>query len=571
MSDKPYTVHYKHLSCLASSKVTLTSSLSPPRAGRTLELYALKNDCIMKAFLTCAVSTLIATSFGAGVVQYDFNKITQQRQTSLDKRAGTIAASLENNETLYVVNVNIGTPPQSVQMQLGTGTSDVWVTNASAAYCQQHACQGIAYNPTESSSYDTLPTVFNITYVDGTGSSGIYFTDTLGIGDVSLKAVEMALANVTTIGNGIMGISFALDEAVCNVPGNCATYPTVLDQMVTQGQINSHAFSLWLNDLDASTGTVLFGGIDVNAYHPPLLPVPIERDSSSNIYSSFSVSFTGFTITSDGNINASFTPSNFNETVVLDSGTTLTYVPDSLFALIQAQFGIVNDTGLGLYVYDGTMNLDQTTLDFQFGGSSGPIIHAPMREFLVPLRSDNGSQAVSNGNLVYYFGILPGGNNYLLGDSFLRNAYVVYDLDNLVISLANTNFNSTTSNVIAIPAGSAGVAAITSTPTSTATSTATLHITSTATVLTTRSLYVSTIVAGSTTVPLSASVTGNGVTTASVVTTGHGPVSTAQSTSATASSKSGSSRTRGRFFGKAEAVTLVGTLGLFMLGFVYMM
>jgi len=514
---------------------------------------------------------LIAESFGAGVVQYDFNSVTRQREASLGKRAGTIATSLQNNETLYLINVGIGTPPQSVQMQLGTSTSDVWVTNASATYCQQNACKGISYAPAESSSYDTLPTVFSITYVDGTGSSGIYFSDTLGIGNVSLAAVQMALANVTTIGLGIMGICFALDEALCYDGSLCPTYPTVLDQMVTQGQINSHAFSLWLNDLDASTGTVLFGGIDNDAYHSPLLSVPMEKDSTSQAYNTFSVALTGFTITSNGNTNASFTPSNFNETVVLDSGTSQTLVPDSLFATIQAHFGLLNDSSQGIYVYDGDMDVDHTTLDFQFGGNSGPVINAPMREFLTPLYLTNGSQWISNGNPAYEFGIVPGGNNYLLGDSFLRNAYVVYDLDNLVISLANTNFNSTTSNVIAIPAGSAGVAAITSTPTSTATSTATLHITSTATVLTTRSLYVSTIVAGSTTVPLSASVTGNGVTTASVVTTGHGPVSTAQSTSATASSKSGSSRTRGRFFGKAEAVTLVGTLGLFMLGFVYMM
>jgi len=514
------------------------------------------------------VLSLIAESFGTGVVQYDFNKVTRQREASLEKRAGTIATSLQNNETLYLINVNIGTPPQSVQMQLGTGTSDVWVTNASATYCQQNACKGISYNPAESSSYDSLPTVFSITYVDGTGSSGIYFSDTLGIGNVSLAAVQMALANVTTIGLGIMGVCFALDEALCYDGSLCPTYPTVLDQMVTQGQINSHAFSLWLNDLDASTGTVLFGGVDHDAYHSPLLSVPIEKDSNTQAYNTFSVALTGFTITSDGNTNSSFTPSNFNVTVVLDSGTSQTLVPDSLFATIQAHFGLLNDSSQGIYVYDGDMDVEHTTLNFQFGGNSGPVIDAPMREFLTPLYLTNGSQWISNGNPAYEFGIVPGGNNYLLGDSFLRNAYVVYDLDNLVISLANTNFNSTTSDIVAIPAGSAaGVIQVTATTATTATSTLVQTRTATSTILTTSSVHTSTIVAGVTIAPVSAT-TGNGATTTAVLTTGHGPVSTAQSTSATASSKSGSTRTKGRI-GGAESFAWIGSLSLLMLRYVF--
>jgi len=62
-------------------------------------------------------------------------------------------------------------------------------------------------------------------------------------------------------------------------------------------------------------------------------------------------------------------------------------------------------------------------------------------------------------------GILPASEEpYILGDTFLRSAYVVYDLKNNVIGLAQTNFNSTTSSIIdfkadqtAIPAAS-GVA-----------------------------------------------------------------------------------------------------------------
>ena len=45
----------------------------------------------------------------------------------------------------------------------------------------------------------------------------------------------------------------------------------------------------------------------------------------------------------------------------------------------------------------------------------------------------------------------------MLGDTFLRSAYVVYDLSNNQISLAQTDFNATKSNVMEIQSGTSGV------------------------------------------------------------------------------------------------------------------
>ena len=57
-----------------------------------------------------------------------------------------------------------------------------------------------------------------------------------------------------------------------------------------------------------------------------------------------------------------------------------------------------------------------------------------------------------------HVGISDGaGTTPVLGDTFLRSAYVVYDLTNNEISIAQTDFNATTSNVQEISAGSSGV------------------------------------------------------------------------------------------------------------------
>ena len=50
----------------------------------------------------------------------------------------------------------------------------------------------------------------------------------------------------------------------------------------------------------------------------------------------------------------------------------------------------------------------------------------------------------------------------MLGDTFLRSAYVVYDLDNNEISLAQTDFNSASDNIVEITNGTNGVPGATS-------------------------------------------------------------------------------------------------------------
>lgn len=87
-------------------------------------------------------------------------------------------------------------------------------------------------------------------------------------------------------------------------------------------------------------------------------------------------------------------------------------------------------------------------LDFNF---SGVQISVPINELVIVA-------AVSRGQPVCILGVGPAGNSVsVLGDTFLRSAYVVYDLANNEISLAQTNFNATTENIQEIQSGAGGV------------------------------------------------------------------------------------------------------------------
>jgi hypothetical protein len=64
----------------------------------------------------------------------------------------------------------------------------------------------------------------------------------------------------------------------------------------------------------------------------------------------------------------------------------------------------------------------------------------------------------SDGTKICLFGIAPAGSSSaVLGDTFIRSAYLVYDLSNNEISIAQTKFNTTASNVVEITTGSSAV------------------------------------------------------------------------------------------------------------------
>jgi hypothetical protein len=52
----------------------------------------------------------------------------------------SVTAALTNGKSLYYVNVTVGTPGQSVALQIDTGSSDVWMLSVSSPGCVSEAC-----------------------------------------------------------------------------------------------------------------------------------------------------------------------------------------------------------------------------------------------------------------------------------------------------------------------------------------------------------------------------------------------------------------------------------------------
>ncbi|KAF2970886.1 hypothetical protein GQX73_g2636 [Xylaria multiplex] len=403
------------------------------------------------------LGAVVTSAVAQKVVPMGFSR-GNPTHTSLRKRAGTYSQELNNNLTGggYYADVALGTPPQPVTLILDTGSSDVWVLDSNANLCQSRSLQFLygtclaTYEPTDSSTYEIVDRdAFEISYLDGSGAEGDYIKDTFHIANTSIEALQVGLAENSTINSGLLGIGFNTNVAAAE------PYPNIVDLFVEQDLIDTQAYSLYLDDLRAETGTILFGGIDTRKFIGQLKSVDILIDERSRTYSSFTVSLDSLNVgSSSDDLLTQEIP------VILDSGTTLTYLPPRVARQIYAEYEAVDDTADTGLVYANCelLSEEDKTLNFHFGGNDGPVIKVPIDELVL----DNVKGYIGLGlelpdlpfNDVCSFGIQPLSGIYLLGDTFLRSAYVVYDLTHKKIALAQANLNATGTNVMEITAAS---------------------------------------------------------------------------------------------------------------------
>lgn len=334
----------------------------------------------------------------------------------------------------------------------------MWVNAKSSQLCERKGdlcAQSGTYDANSSSTYAIVNSDFNISYVDGSGALGDYVTDTLKIGGQTLQKFQFGVGYESSSPQGVCGIGYTTNEAEVQRAG-ARPYANLPQAMVNDGLIQSSAYSLWLNDLEANTGQVLFGGVNTAKYHGSLETLPIIQEDGEFVELLIALTNVGLTVNGHndslgGNNNSLPTP------VLLDSGSSLSYLPDdiaaNLFDAVGAQF---DQQSQAAYVPCDLANND-SSVTFTF---SSPVISVPMSELVEDAgTTEDGNQITfPDGTPACIFGIAPAEDSTpVFGDTFIRSAYLVYDLANNQISIAQTNFNATSNDIREIANGTSGV------------------------------------------------------------------------------------------------------------------
>lgn len=268
---------------------------------------------------------------------------------------------------------------------------------------------------------------------------------------------------------GILGLAPRLSETTFTNPSSPTfhdpngTFPTLFDQLQSHGYTKRKAFSIWLNDISATTGRIIFGGIDTTKYHGELISLPVQLDGPG-LFDEWAIALTSVA-RSDSHGTKLLTAKNFGISAILDSGSPNCYVPTALADSISSTMNATVHEGFQ-YV-PCALRKAHDFLTFGFGGPSGPNITVPYANLIYPYGdpANIGKVNAKDGSPLCYLGVIgTPGNIILLGDTFIRSAYLVYDAENMQVAMAPVKYGVSGQNIVPISAGK-GLPGVTSTAT----------------------------------------------------------------------------------------------------------
>ncbi|KAI0018711.1 endothiapepsin [Xylariomycetidae sp. FL0641] len=263
--------------------------------------------------------------------------------------SGSAAAKPEQYDIQYLTPVQVGTPPQTLNLDFDSGSADLWVFSTDMP---EGESQGQAqYNPKKSSTSSQTNSTWRISYGDGSTAKGGVYTDTVSVGGVSVgaQAIEAAkqVSQQFTIdenNDGLLGLAFSSINTVSPRP-----VKTFFDNVA--GKLDK---AVWTADLRYhEAGSYDFGVIDDSKYSGEITYTDI--DSSQGFWEFTS---TGYSV-GEG--------AEFQETPlkgIADTGTTLAMLPESVVEAYYKKIkGAKNDATQGGYVFP----CDTTPPSFTFG------------------------------------------------------------------------------------------------------------------------------------------------------------------------------------------------------------
>ncbi|KAK8133410.1 acid protease [Apiospora sp. TS-2023a] len=350
--------------------------------------------------------------------------------TALTRRWGRLPLSLYEGGIVYLMDVNLGSPSQVMEVVVDTASFELYVNPDCARAANPSFCSSAGhYEAMDSNTSENMTTRFGVSFGTG-GYAGTYFCDTLSLGDdywpITNQQFGVATASAY-VWAGMIGLGYG--------KGYNTHYPTMLDRLVEDEYISQRVFSVGLGGEGSGNSDIIFGGVDYHKFEGWMEPVEIWPSPAEQMEQFGQVGY-WVNLTSLGHTHPDqqttnqLTSSGFTQMMLIDTGSTFSYMDSNIVAALAEQFDATLDDEQGVYyVSCSYLNGDNGSGYIHFGFNQGGIvIDVKYEDFIIDL---GGRCAL---------GVQPadvGAATWVLGDTFIRGAYIVFDQYYNAVWLAN--------------------------------------------------------------------------------------------------------------------------------------
>ncbi|KAI9314377.1 Syncephapepsin [Dichotomocladium elegans] len=318
---------------------------------------------------------------------------------SLSEGDGVVPMTDYEYDVEYYGVVSVGTPPQDLKLDFDTGSADLWFASEGCTNC---GSSQTLFQPSESSTFSQPSKIpWSISYGDGSTAGGYLAQDTVTLGGYAIKnqTIDLASKESSSFQNGpidgLLGLAF---NTITSVEG----IKTPMDNLVSQGLISEPIFGVYLGKASESGGgEYYFGGYNQDHIAGDLTTVPIDNSQGFWGVTVDAYKTGGKTLVSDS-------------AAILDTGTSLLILADDIVSAVADAYGATAN-GDGTY----TISCDTSSYEPLELVINGATFQVPTDSLIY----------VEQGG-VCYAGFASAGMDFsIIGDTFLKNNYVIYNTE----------------------------------------------------------------------------------------------------------------------------------------------
>ncbi|KAJ0124812.1 secreted aspartic proteinase precursor [Diaporthe amygdali] len=325
---------------------------------------------------------------------------------------GEVVGFSESNDREWLCPIKIGTPGQTLNLDLDTGSADLWVfTPESVSHPGELGNRSIFDVNVSSTARHQDGRTWTITYGDGSFAEGSVITDHVELGNLTIKnaTIEVAthfsrnLIDYDPFLSGLMGLAINLSTTVS--PEEAGVTDGILSQLKRKG-IGSIAVDLQYHN----EGTFSFGKVNTSAYNGEMHYQPVMPGEG---YWQIQMSTLRYAESNETMVHA--WPS------IIDTGTSLMLMGSD--DVVQDYWKLVPSAKYSYSEYGFIFRCNETLPDFHFG------FVEDWTEFTVPGAYMNYSPTMDSGDGWCYGGLQSSNMGVtVIGDVILKALYVDFNI-----------------------------------------------------------------------------------------------------------------------------------------------
>lgn len=358
----------------------------------------------------------------------------------------------------------IGSNNQSILLSLDTTVSSIILNDVNSTEPTL-----FSYDPYSSESFQNLSMPFNISSIFDSYATGQDASDIMSIfaNNQSFDQLRFRLANTNSIGLKTKNVVEQLSEKIVitsskdlasskvalNTLGLSLqdTPMSLLNQLVQNNITSTRLFSLYVDD----KGPVIdFGAINTAKYDgllhlTPILETSYVETPTETSYQYPFVTLTGILLMNyDRNVSLNVSENILSIPTLLDTSSTLSYLPYSLLVDLASQFGATYSPEHSLWIQSCSFQNVNGSIGFDFHALR---IQVPLKNLVIPLIDTNGNQLYFESGdpacaLAFSSSSVQGFSS--LGTPFFKAAFTVFDYENKVIGLAQSKDSSSEDEMV---------------------------------------------------------------------------------------------------------------------------